>query len=89
MADSDLQRHLDLLEARKVLVRDLAEKHNIPGFDRNLLSEADMNEFEEKLEESISAQQAKIEKIKVSQLFHRSLEGAIELIDEWTDDDAE
>jgi hypothetical protein len=43
----------------------LAEKHNIPGFNRELLSEADMNEFEEKLEESISAQQAKIEKIKV------------------------
>ncbi|GAA5829449.1 hypothetical protein JCM5353_001337 [Sporobolomyces roseus] len=58
------QRHLDLLDARKVLIRDLSEKHNIPGFNRELLSEADMNEFEEKLEESISAQQAKIEKIK-------------------------
>lgn len=59
------QRHLDLLEARKVLVRDLSEKHNIPGFNRELLSVDDMNEFEEKLEEAISAQQAKIEKIKV------------------------
>ncbi|GAA6018937.1 hypothetical protein JCM11491_005685 [Sporobolomyces phaffii] len=58
------QRHLDLVEARKVLVRDLSEKHNIPGFNRELLSEADMSEFEDKLEESISGQQAKIEKIK-------------------------
>ncbi|GAA5991630.1 hypothetical protein JCM5350_007782 [Sporobolomyces pararoseus] len=58
------QRHLDLLEARKVLVRDLSEKHNIPGFNRELLSEDDMNQFEERLEECISAQQGKIEKIK-------------------------
>ncbi|GAA6059582.1 hypothetical protein JCM10212_000638 [Sporobolomyces blumeae] len=58
------QRHLDLLDARKVLIRDLSEKHSIPGFDRELLSEADMKEFEDKLDEAITAQQNKIEKIK-------------------------
>ncbi|GAA5930091.1 MRX complex DNA-binding subunit [Sporobolomyces koalae] len=58
------QRHLDLQEARKTLVRELSEKHSIPGYDRELLSEADTNDFEEKLEEAISIQQAKIDKIK-------------------------
>ncbi|GAA5936924.1 hypothetical protein JCM1841_001408 [Sporobolomyces salmonicolor] len=58
------QRHLDMIEARKTLVRDLSEKHNIPGYDRDILSEHEMDEFEEKLEEAIAAQQRKIEKIK-------------------------
>jgi DNA repair protein RAD50 len=62
------KRHTDLLESRKALIRDLAEKHNIPGYDHEL-SDREMAEFEEKLEEATVAQQRKIEKIKVRLLF--------------------
>jgi DNA repair protein RAD50 len=53
-----------MLEARKSLIRELSEKHDIPGYDHEL-NEREMQEFEEKMEEVIVAQQRKIEKIKV------------------------
>lgn len=58
------QRHLDLLESRKTLIRDLSEKHSIPGYDHEL-SDREMLDFEEKMEEAIVTQQNKLEKIKV------------------------
>lgn len=61
---SPSQRHIDLLESRKALIRDLSEKHNIPGYDHEL-SDREMAEFEEKMEEAIVAQQRKVDKIKV------------------------
>ena len=71
-----------MLEQRKALVRDLAEKHGIAGYDHDL-SDAEIKAFEEKLDEAVVAQQKKIEKIKVRShplrllpllvLFHRSL----------------
>ncbi|GAA5916492.1 hypothetical protein JCM6882_001738 [Rhodosporidiobolus microsporus] len=57
------QRHQENLEARKTLIRDLSEKHSIPGYDHEL-SDAEMAMFEEKMEEAIEAQQKRIEKIK-------------------------
>ncbi|BGP20318.1 hypothetical protein JCM10213_002053 [Rhodosporidiobolus nylandii] len=57
------QRHQEMLEARKTLIRDLSEKHGIPGYDHEL-SDREMQEFEEKMEDAISAQQKKIEKVK-------------------------
>ncbi|GAA6019292.1 hypothetical protein JCM8202_000967 [Rhodotorula sphaerocarpa] len=57
------QRHQDLLEARKSLIRELAEKHEIPGYDHSL-SDHEMQNFEEQLESSIVAQQRKLDRIK-------------------------
>ncbi|GAA5863503.1 hypothetical protein JCM8547_007267 [Rhodosporidiobolus lusitaniae] len=57
------QRHLEMQEARKSLIRDLSEKHSIPGYDHEL-SDREMQEFEEKMEDAVLAQQKKIEKIK-------------------------
>ncbi|GAA5908969.1 hypothetical protein JCM8208_007130 [Rhodotorula glutinis] len=57
------QRYQDMLEQRKALVRDLAEKHGIAGYDHDL-SDAEIKAFEEKLDEAVVAQQKKIEKIK-------------------------
>lgn len=53
-----------MLEQRKALVRDLAEKHGIAGYAHEL-SDAEIKAFEEKLDEAVVAQQKKIEKIKV------------------------
>lgn len=61
------QRHQDLLEARKSLIRELAEKHEIPGYDHSL-SDHEMQNFEEQLESSIVAQQRKLDRIKVGDL---------------------
>ncbi|KAK4330749.1 DNA repair protein RAD50 [Rhodotorula toruloides] len=57
------QRHQAMLEARKSLIRELSEKHEIPGYDHEL-NEREMQEFEEKMEDVIVSQQRKIEKIK-------------------------
>ncbi|GAA5876452.1 hypothetical protein JCM3774_003780 [Rhodotorula dairenensis] len=57
------QRHQDMLEARKTLIRELSEKHDIPGYDHDL-SDHEMQAFEEKLEDTIHAQQKKLDKIK-------------------------
>ncbi|GAA5989043.1 hypothetical protein JCM11641_002306 [Rhodosporidiobolus odoratus] len=57
------QRHQEMLEARKTLIRDLSDKHSIPGYYHEL-SDGEMQEFEEKMEEAILGQQKKIEKIK-------------------------
>ncbi|GAA5827048.1 hypothetical protein JCM3770_002453 [Rhodotorula araucariae] len=57
------QRYQDMLEQRKALVRDLAEKHGIAGYAHEL-SDREIKEFEEKLDEAVVAQQKKIEKIK-------------------------
>ncbi|TNY22035.1 AAA domain-containing protein [Rhodotorula diobovata] len=57
------QRYQDMLEQRKALVRDLAEKHGIAGYAHEL-SDAEIKAFEEKLDEAVVAQQKKIEKIK-------------------------
>ncbi|POY72024.1 DNA repair protein RAD50 [Rhodotorula taiwanensis] len=68
------QRHQDLLEARKTLIRELSEKHEIPGYDHDL-SDHEMQAFEEKLEDTIHAQQKKLEKIKNDA---RSAEGKLQ-----------
>lgn len=60
-----MQRHQDMLEARKTLIRELSEKHDIPGYDHDL-SDHEMQVFEEKLEDTIHAQQKKLDKVKVS-----------------------
>lgn len=57
------QRHQDMLEARKTLIRELSEKHDIPGYDHDL-SDHEMQVFEEKLEDTIHAQQKKLDKVK-------------------------
>ncbi|GJN94490.1 hypothetical protein Rhopal_007572-T1 [Rhodotorula paludigena] len=57
------QRHQDMQEARKTLIRELAQNHGIPGYDHEL-SEREMKEFEEKLDEASIAQANKIDKIK-------------------------
>ncbi|GAA6021568.1 hypothetical protein JCM10207_005070 [Rhodosporidiobolus poonsookiae] len=57
------QRHQEMLETRKTLIRDLSEKHGIAGYDHEL-SDREMNDFVEKLEDAVLAQQKKIEKIK-------------------------
>lgn len=58
-----LQRYLEVLESRQTLVRELSEKHSIPGFDHDL-SEDEIRDFEERLEEAVVAQSSKIAKIK-------------------------
>ena len=69
-----MQRHQDMLEARKTLIRELSEKHDIPGYDHDL-SDHEMQVFEEKLEDTIHAQQKKLDQVKVSALLvERELE---------------
>ena len=58
-----MQRHQDMLEARKTLIRELSEKHDIPGYDHDLS------------DHEIHAQQKKLDKVKVSaMLVERELE---------------
>lgn len=68
----DPQRHQDLLEARKSLIRELSEKHEIPGYDHGL-SDHEMQNFEEQVESSIVAQQRKLDRIKVRDLAIQDL----------------
>lgn len=44
-------------------MRELSEKHSIPGYDHDL-TEDEMRDFEERLEEAVVAQTSKIDKIK-------------------------
>ena len=60
------QRHESNLEARQALIKELGQKHSIPGFDHDL-TEEEIRELEDKLEEAIVQHTSKIEKIKVRQ----------------------
>ncbi|KAM0789720.1 hypothetical protein ACM66B_006577 [Microbotryomycetes sp. NB124-2] len=61
LAEKD--RHAANLESRQALVRELSERHSIPGFDHDL-TEEEIAEFEDKLESSVVQHTSKIEQIK-------------------------
>ncbi|SCV74588.1 BQ2448_7617 [Microbotryum intermedium] len=58
------QRHEENVQTRQMLVRELSVKHGIDGYDHDRLGEEEMREFEEKLDEAIAEQVAKVDKIK-------------------------
>lgn len=58
------KRHLDTIEARQRLVQEIATRHQIPGFDHQL-TDGEIIDFEDKLGSAITAQQKKIETLKV------------------------
>ncbi|SCZ98307.1 BZ3500_MvSof-1268-A1-R1_Chr3-2g06284 [Microbotryum saponariae] len=58
------QRHEENVEMRQMLVRELSVKHGIDGYDHDRLGEEEIREFEEKLDEAIAEQAAKVDKIK-------------------------
>lgn len=49
-------------------MRELSEKHSIPGYDHDL-TEDEIREFEDKLDDAIVQQSSRIEKIKASFRF--------------------
>ena len=59
-----VQAHEENVEARQTLVRELSVKHRIPGYEHEL-SDEEMAEFEDKMDEAIAAQKTKIDKLKV------------------------
>lgn len=59
------KRYLDNLCSRQTLIQEIATRHSIAGYDHDL-NEAEMAEFEQKLEDAIDEQNKKIQTMKVS-----------------------
>lgn len=68
--EAQRQRHKEVLELRGRLVKELSVKHDIQGFNHDL-SDGEMDEFVERLEQAAVAQAKKIEDIKVTHLHSR------------------
>ena len=60
-----VQRHAEVLKQRQSLIHELGEKHSIPGYAGHRLSDEEIAEFEQKMDEAINRQTTKIERIKV------------------------
>ena len=64
--EAEKQRHKEVIDYRHRLIRDLSVKHEIPGFDHNL-SQDEMDDFVDRLEQAIVTQSTQIDHLKVGQ----------------------